>query len=305
LNPAALIALKEVGECEVDIPEWLFDLDYPGHYMRRIKSIALSIPCVAGPYTNVNCTLTQSFSRVRKDTLVADYLNESHFHSNVGIAQAIVTSTAREDSGLFELNFRDERYLPFEGTGAISRWRIKLPVDTNRFDVSTVSDVIFHVRYTARDGGEALGEAAWAEAKKEVSTGVRVFDARTDLATEWHRFKTPVEGQDSVLTLHLGHEHFPFHARGKLIRITSIGLIGTVDPAAPALSFSVKLGAAAPTPYSLGVSSGPGDLRSQEKEFKKALDDVVISGKAADAACVRDLLLLFRYELTERPVVKK
>ena len=65
LNPVALIILKAVGECEVEIPERLFDADYPGHYMRRIKSLGLSIPCVAGPYTSVNCTLTQLSSKVR------------------------------------------------------------------------------------------------------------------------------------------------------------------------------------------------------------------------------------------------
>lgn len=40
--------------------------------------------------------------------------------------QAIATSGAQSDAGLFELNFRDDRYLPFEGAGAISRWRIEL-----------------------------------------------------------------------------------------------------------------------------------------------------------------------------------
>jgi hypothetical protein len=35
--------------------------------------------------------------------------------------QSIATSHAQNDSGMFELNFRDERYLPFEGAGAISR----------------------------------------------------------------------------------------------------------------------------------------------------------------------------------------
>jgi hypothetical protein len=29
------------------------------------------------------------------------------------------------DAGMFELNFRDERYLPFEGAGAISEWRLE------------------------------------------------------------------------------------------------------------------------------------------------------------------------------------
>jgi hypothetical protein len=40
--------------------------------------------------------------------------------------QSIATSSGQADSGLFELNFRDERYLPFEGAGAISRWRLEL-----------------------------------------------------------------------------------------------------------------------------------------------------------------------------------
>ena len=79
LSPAALIALKAVGTCEVDIPEWLYDLDCPGHYMRRIKSVALSIPCVTGRYTNVNCTLTQSYSKVRTETAADDYADASHF----------------------------------------------------------------------------------------------------------------------------------------------------------------------------------------------------------------------------------
>jgi len=37
-----------------------------------------------------------------------------------------------DDSGLFNLDFRDERYLPFEGTGAVSSWTFSLPPDTNR-----------------------------------------------------------------------------------------------------------------------------------------------------------------------------
>jgi len=58
LDPVALLMLRATGTCEVTVPEWLYDLDAPGHYMRRIKSVALSIPSVSGPYTSVNCTLT-------------------------------------------------------------------------------------------------------------------------------------------------------------------------------------------------------------------------------------------------------
>jgi len=50
LFPLQLLELKLTGRCEIELPEWLFDLDYPGQYMRRIKNIALSIPCVVGPF---------------------------------------------------------------------------------------------------------------------------------------------------------------------------------------------------------------------------------------------------------------
>jgi hypothetical protein len=46
---AAFLLLKTTGKCETDIPEWMFDLDYPGQYMRRIHNVSLTIPCVIGP----------------------------------------------------------------------------------------------------------------------------------------------------------------------------------------------------------------------------------------------------------------
>ena len=55
---------------------------------------------------------------------------------------------------------RDERYLPFEGAGAISTWRLDLSKQFRTFDYDTISDVILHLRYTARDGGQALSDAA-------------------------------------------------------------------------------------------------------------------------------------------------
>ncbi|MCX9029027.1 MAG: hypothetical protein OIN86_12730 [Candidatus Methanoperedens sp.] len=61
---------------------------------------------------------------------------------------------------LFETNLRDERYLPFELSGAVSQWRLELPADVRQFDYNTISDVILHLRYTARDGGEQLRKGA-------------------------------------------------------------------------------------------------------------------------------------------------
>ena len=40
LDPLALLSLRITGSCTVTVPEWLYDRDCPGHYMRRIKSVS-------------------------------------------------------------------------------------------------------------------------------------------------------------------------------------------------------------------------------------------------------------------------
>jgi Tc toxin complex TcA C-terminal TcB-binding domain len=72
LDPVALLTLRITGSCSVTIPEWLYDRDCPGHYMRRIKTVALSIPSVVGPYTGVNCTVTLQSSTLRVSPLLAN-----------------------------------------------------------------------------------------------------------------------------------------------------------------------------------------------------------------------------------------
>ena len=66
--PDALQALRLTGECKFNIPEWLFDLTYPGQYRRRLKAARLTIPCVTGPYTNVGATLRLEGSEIRFDS---------------------------------------------------------------------------------------------------------------------------------------------------------------------------------------------------------------------------------------------
>src|SRR6266704_2961333 len=125
--------------------------------MRRMKSVALSIPSVVGPYTSVNCTVSLLNSSLRKSPIVGDDYarqgsEDDRFVDYIGTLQSIVTSSAQNDSGMFETNLRDERFLPFEGAGAESTWKLDLPKDYPAFDYATISDVLLHIRYTARQG---------------------------------------------------------------------------------------------------------------------------------------------------------
>jgi len=229
VNPQALLQLRTTGRCTVALPEELFDMDGPGHYFRRIKSVAVSIPGVAGPYTSINCTLTLLKSSIRTSAQIADGYartdaDDPRFSDYFGSLQAIVTSTAQNDSGMFETNLRDERYLPFEGSGVVSEWQLELPADVRQFDYDTISDVIVHFRYTAREAGGLLRNGSVANLKERIDGAqapgsVRLFSVRHEFPAEWAKFKAvKFEGETKVaeLTLGLREAHYPFWSRGRL-----------------------------------------------------------------------------------------
>jgi hypothetical protein len=246
LNPNALLQLKATGSCEITLPEWLFDLDGPGHYMRRIKTVSLSIPCVTGPYTSVNCTLSLLKSTVRQSSLLKDEAygrdlegEDNRFKDYFGAIQSIVTSSGQNDSGLFETNLRDERYLPFEGAGAESTWKLELPSDSKdklplprMFDYNTISDVILHLRYTAREGGDLLKSKAVKQIDEivkdaEASGLARSFSLKHDFPTEWHDFIISTEDDD--LSIVIKKDHYPYIAQGFDIIISKIQLFAIKD----------------------------------------------------------------------------
>lgn len=251
--PLAFLQLKATGACEIEIPEWRLDREYPGHYLRRIKSVSLTIPCVAGPYTGVHCKLTLLSSATRVEPTLLDIEDccpgactcgccdsrryeriqgDPRFVKRYGATEAIATSTGQNDAGLFELNFRDERYLPFEYAGAVSRWRIELPMETNAFDIDTVSDLIFQLSYTARDGGSLLRKAAWAAAACLLpGGGLRFFDWRQDFSDAWQRFKALAPAPQSehgactrALGLRMSRSMFPYLPGHRPVRMRRVEL---------------------------------------------------------------------------------
>lgn len=242
VDPLALLQLRMTGRCTVKLPEALFDMDGPGHYFRRIKTVAVSVPCVTGPYSSVNCTLTLLKSSIRKTPVIdVNYAREdsedSRFSDYFGSLQSIVTSSAQNDSGMFETNLRDERYLPFEGSGVISEWLLQLPANPSKiepcqFDYNTISDVILHIRYTAREGGDILRKGAMDNVSNlfkeaQAAGSVRLFSVRHEFPTEWARFqnKEPEENKRFELALNLRPEHYPFWSQGHLNSIKQLDIL--------------------------------------------------------------------------------
>jgi hypothetical protein len=212
--PGQLIDLRRDGKCDFFLPEALFDLDCPGHSHRRIKSIAVSVPCVTGPYTSVNCSLTLTENHVRRAPggyPANPSEDATNFMSFSAAVTAIVTSTAQADAGVFDPNPRDERYQPFEGAGAISGWTLQLLGKPRPFDYDTIADVILTLRYTARaDGSLASAEKAanaWLGAN-----AARGFSMRHEFPSEWAAFKNidTTTGAKASLKFSLTPSHYTY-----------------------------------------------------------------------------------------------
>ncbi|WP_341521176.1 neuraminidase-like domain-containing protein [Pseudomonas sp. G.S.17] len=168
--------LKGKGEIAFDLKSSLFDKDYPGHYLRQLVRVSVSIPAVLGPYEDMRVMLTQQSSSALLKPQIAgvrylykeagelpqeedEIVDPTHIVFNPRANQQIGISGGIDDDGMFILDFGDERYFPFEGTGAVSRWTLSFPRHASGRQMAildSLTDIILHVRYFAVDGGKVF-----------------------------------------------------------------------------------------------------------------------------------------------------
>jgi len=268
LDPIALLTLLNAGSCEITVPEWLYDRDCPGHYLRRIKTVAVSVVRPGQPDTQVFCTLSLLRSSIRKTAILKDgeYLRQGaeddRFVDFTGAIQSIVTSGQTRDSGMFDTDLHEDRFLPFEGAGAVSTWKLDLPKDYPAFDHGSISDVVLHIRFTARQGVDPTKvKSALDDLFQQTVSGgpnfARLFTLQEDFQAEWTAFA----GGGGPFQATVRKNDFPYFTHGKSITITEIELRGsdakhhaagnpagaTTDLAAGSFVFSASPDPAGPT----------------------------------------------------------
>lgn len=172
-----------------------FDKSYPGQYLRQIKYVSVTLVLKADKPVEELCALlkqTGSTTLLEPDSTAAFSLYpESQDDAKAKAArekpklvlrnprenqQIALSSTVAEDglgydagTWVYELMFHDGRYLPFEGTGAISQWTLELLGDESLLkDLSVIEDIKFNMVYTAKAGDETFMKAL-ADAKKKAA----------------------------------------------------------------------------------------------------------------------------------------
>jgi len=137
-----------------------------------------------------------------------------------------------------------------------------MPSEIRQFDYDTISDVILHVRYTAREGGQALKDNAIANLKAQIADAtaagmVRLFSVRHEFPSVWARFKNAKLTDDvrtAELSLPLREEHYPYWSKGRLGSVIKVEALAKVID--DTTEISVTSAAAIP---GAGDTSGDGE----------------------------------------------
>lgn len=316
IDAAALVNLRETGECRFTINEVFFDLFYPGHYKRRIKAVRLTIPCVTGPYVNVGASLRLEGSKIRTSTKEAD--PPVDVPSNYSVA--IATSTAQNDGGMFELSFRDERYMPFEGLGAVeSKWHLALPKAFRQFDYQTINDVIVSISYTAEQEGllRERVERQLTQAESSIVTyfkanpARRLFSLRQDFSSAFTRLLRSPSG--TPVTFELSDRNFPLFVRKRTLTVARAVVLLKTKSGTPPSNFQMKVDGTVLEGFTKNLGDLPGQqlpagftakLLGQHTVAIEAAGDLGPDASSGDTSAVDvseliDILIYLEYTLAE------
>ena len=223
LDPLAFLKLKTEGVCEFRLAEALFDYDYQGHYNRQIMTISVAFDIGEGQ--TVNATLTQLNNKVvmEPDIRAVKYLLNpkdeqpdtirSDWRPNQQVALSFVDEYT-ENNGLFELRFDNDRYLPFEGTGAISLWRLELNGKKGSYNPDELLDVTIKLRYTADQGGSSFANAVKSALKPYNATSF--FDLAYSFTDQWNKLML---SNGKEMELSFTRDMFPGMSSSKIIGI--------------------------------------------------------------------------------------
>lgn len=187
LLPIAFQLFKSTGSILFNTLRSLFDHEFPGHYLRLIKSVKISVIALIPPHNGIRATLRNS----GMSTVVVGppYSNTFVPHTIQRNPEAVALSAPMQSTGLFILDYEGDLLLPFEGGGVDTEWLFELPRAANHFDYQTIVDVLVTIEYTALES-LSYRQHIIDQLDNSVITD-RFFSFRQHFADQWYDLHNP------------------------------------------------------------------------------------------------------------------
>lgn len=197
LAPIEFEQFRRTGVLRFATPMELFDRDFPGHYLRLLARVRVSVIALVPAAESIKATLSAAGSS-------RAVVSSEEAFPVVTIAQppqSVALSSPREASGLFELHpaLSGETLLPFEGMGVDTAWQLEMPQAANRFSFESIADVLLTLEYTAL-ASDTYRSQVLRSLDSHLSAD-RPFSLRQEFVDQWWelcnpgRSQTPLEVQ--------------------------------------------------------------------------------------------------------------
>ena len=205
MAPQALLALKRNGANSFQLPLEVFDRDFPGHYLRLIKNVNVSVIALMPPIEGIKATLTAAGP---SNVVVGNIMFQKQRIN--APAESIAISSPMNATGRFDLRPDNPRRNPFEGIGVDTNWYFELPKASNNIDYSTIADVIFTVNYTSLSSYNYKSIVLKDQDKLRLKTGSLAISLKDQLPDQWYDLNHPeLSTTPMAVTFDLDARMFP------------------------------------------------------------------------------------------------
>jgi hypothetical protein len=184
---------RETGVLNFATPMDFFDRGFPGHYLRLIKRVSVSLIALIPPVQGVRATLMVSgVSRV--------VTGKDVFHTTIlrREPELIAFTSSINASGVLNLEPEGGLLLPFEGRGVDTEWSLEIPKAANAFDYRTLTDVLFSIEYTALSSFEYRRQVIQRLNRR--MSGERSYSIRQHFVDQWYQLHNPGSGGEIKIT---------------------------------------------------------------------------------------------------------
>lgn len=205
LDPGAFQEFKDTGVLTFATPMEIFDRDFPGHYLRLVKKVSVTVVALVPTVEGIKASLSNvGTSKVVKGTINPTKVDINRLPEKISFSNAIGAT------GVFELQQDNSKLNPFEGMGVESQWAFEMQKPSNLMDFDSIADILLTVDYTALDNptykSVVIGELGTQ------FEGERPFSFKSSFPDQWFDLNNCelLESEDKFkVRLDLSNRDFP------------------------------------------------------------------------------------------------
>jgi hypothetical protein len=196
LDPTGLQRLRETGVVTFATSMEAFDRDFPGHYLRLIKRVSVSVIALVPTAQGICATLSSNgISRV---VISGDLFQVVPIRRS---PESIALCSPAGATGISPLSPQAETMLlPFEDSGVDTSWELRMDKASNLFDYDTIADVLITIEYTALSSDDYRKQLI--QSFDPTVLADRPYSLRNQFSDQWYELHNP-DQSETPMTIRL------------------------------------------------------------------------------------------------------